>query len=294
MGKYTSTLMEIITSELQNKGHNEFVNNGLLSFNNQDYAFIQKVLRFDDDVEEIVTNQLFKGFRFNDKKVDKYFKQAFLTRFMEREIGRQTVEAFSSQVLYVTLTREDYIYTVFSSEMYKFLEQHSESVSEDKGRGQENTTEQGNSKQRQQSKSHDEYEDNSHNTHSDESHNNGQSTDDNRSANATLPQSEVNINVDNTSLNYADENTISRNKNTHEDDNTSSGKSDTNSDGTKDGTSDVLTNGENDSKRNTQQQNVSNHESLNKTYLIDNLEKIKNMREEVFNIFDKKCFLHIW
>lgn len=294
MGRYTTTLMEILTSELQNKGRSEFVNNGLLSFNNEDYAFIQKVIKYDDDVDDIVTKKFFKGFKFKDEKVDKHFKQSFVNRFMEREIGRQTVDFFASQVLYVTLTREDYIYTVFSSELEKYLQQHSETTSEDRGRGQENSTEQGQSKQRQQSASHDEYEDNTHNTHSDESHNNGKSTDDNRSANATLPQSEVNINVDNTSLNFADENTISRSKNTHEEDNTSSGKYDTNSDGTKYGTNDTLTNGESDSKRNTQQQNVNNHESLNKNYLIDNLERIKNMRDELFNIYDRKCFLHIW
>lgn len=294
MGKYTSTLMEIITSELQNSGHNEFVNNGLLTFNNDEYAFIQKVLYFDKDVQKIVTNKFFKGFSFKDEKVDKYFKESFVTRFLEREIGRQTVEAFASQVLYVTLTREDYIYTTFSSEMYKFLEQHSETVSEDRGKGHENTMEQGQTKQRQRNTSHDDYKDNVNNTHSDETNNSGNSTDDNRSANATLPQSEVNINVDNTNLNYADENNISRNKNTHTDNTSSNGKYNTDSEGTKEGTFDGLSNGESDSKKNTQQENVSNHESLNKTYLIDNLAKIKNMREEIFNIYDKKCFLHIW
>lgn len=266
MGRYTSTLMEIIQSELQNKGYNEFINKGHLSFNDSEFAFIQKVLRYDEDVQKIVNNTIFKGFKFNDERVDQYFKEAFITRFMDREINRQTVEAFASQVLYVTLTREDYIYTVFSSEMLKFVEQHTETLSEDRGMGQENSTEQGQSKERQQQKTHDDYEDNN--------------TNDRRDANSTLPQSEVNINVDNTVLDYADTNNIGRDKGHAE--------------GTKDGTLDNINNGETDTKRNTQSENTSNHEALTKTYLIDNLEKIKNMRDEIFDIYDKKCFLHIW
>ena len=310
MSRYTASLMEVIQSELQNKGHNEFVNNGNLSFNNSEFAFIQKVLRFDDDVKKIVDNSFFKGFKFNDERIDRYFKEAFVTRFLDREINRQTVEAFASQVLYVTLTREDYIFTVFGSEMQKYLEQHTETISEDRGKALENATEQGQTKQRQQQKTHDEYESEDHETHSDESHEttdntehaDGNKTSDNRQADATLPQSEVNVNVDNTVLDYADNNTISRNKDVSSDDKKSNGvtdsesssKSDRNGRGSSDGDLDSITNGENDTKRNTQQENTSNHEALNKTYLIDNLKEIESMREKIFEAYDRKCFLHIW
>ena len=266
MSRYTTTLMEILQSELQNRGYNEFVNKGHLTFNDSEFAFIQKILRFDDDVHNIVNRTFFKGFKFNDERIDRYFKEAFVTRFLDREINRQTVEAFASQVLYVTLTREDYIFTVFGSEMQKYLEQHTENLSEDRGIGQENSTEQGQSKERQQQKTHDNYEDNN--------------TNDRREANSTLPQSEVNINVDNTVLDYADTNDISREKGHAE--------------GTKDGTLDNINNGETDTKRNTQSENTSNHEALNKTYLIDNLKQIEDMREKIFEAYDKKCFLHIW
>lgn len=310
MGKHTATLMEILQSELQNKGHNEFINKGHLSFNDSEFAFIQKVLRYDEDVQGIVNNVFFKGFKFNDERIDRYFKESFVTRFLDREINRQTVEAFASQVLYVTLTREDYIFTVFGSEMQKYLEQHTETISEDRGKALENATEQGQTKQRQRDTTHEEYEDEEHETHSEESHedtksdenSNGTSTNDHREANATLPQSEVNINVDNTNLGYADSNMISRDKGVTKDDKSATGSSDMNSSGksdkdgrgSKDGNLDSITNGENDTKRNTQQENTTNHESLNKTYLIDNLKKIEDMREKIFEVYDKKCFLHIW
>lgn len=294
VSRYTTTLMEILQSELQNRGHNEFVNKGHLSFNDSEFAFIQKILRFDDDVHNIVNRTFFKGFKFNDERIDRYFKEAFVTRFLDREINRQTVEAFASQVLYVTLTREDYIFTVFGSEMQKYLEQHTETISEDRGKALENATEQGQTKQRQQQKTHEEHEDESHETHEDEEHADGTTTNDNRNAESTLPQSEVNINVDNTNLDYADTNTISRDKGVSSDDKNSSGKSDSDSRGSSDGDLDSITNGENDTKRNTQQENTSNHEALNKSYLIDNLKQIEDMREKIFEAYDKKCFLHIW
>ena len=294
VSRYTTTLIEILQSELQNRGHNEFVNKGHLSFNDSEFAFIQKILRFDDDVHNIVNRTFFKGFKFNDERIDRYFKEAFVTRFLDREINRQTVEAFASQVLYVTLTREDYIFTVFGSEMQKYLEQHTETISEDRGKALENATEQGQTKQRQQQKTHEEHEDESHETHEDEEHADGTTTNDNRNAESTLPQSEVNINVDNTNLDYADTNTISRDKGVSSDDKNSSGKSDSDSRGSRDGDLDSITNGENDTKRNTQQENTSNHEALNKSYLIDNLKQIEDMREKIFEAYDKKCFLHIW
>lgn len=294
MAKYTATLMEIIQSELQNMGRDEFINKGHLTFNDSEFAFIQKVLRYDEDVQKIVNRVFFKGFRFNDERIDRYFKESFVTRFIDREIGRQTVEAFASQVLYVTLTREDYIYTVFGQEMQKYMEQHTETISEDRGKGLENTTEQGQTKQRTQDKTHEDYRDDTNEKYQDTSHEEDVSRSDNRSAEATLPQSEVNLNVDNTVLDYADTNNISRDKSAGTKDTESKGTKDVHSEGDKDGTLDSRVNGESDSKRNSQNETQANHEGLTKTYLVDNLEKIKNMRDEIFNIYDKKCFLHIW
>lgn len=294
MAKYTATLMEIIQSELQNMGHDEFINKGHLTFNDSEFAFIQKVLRYDEDVQKIVNRVFFKGFRFNDERIDRYFKESFVTRFIDREIGRQTVEAFASQVLYVTLTREDYIYTVFGQEMQKYMEQHTETISEDRGKGLENTTEQGQTKQRTQDKTHEDYRDDTNETYQDTSHEEDVSRTDNRSAESTLPQSEVNLNVDDTVLDYADTNNISRDKSAGTKDTESKGTKDVHSEGDKDGTLDSRVNGESDSKRNSQNETQANHEGLTKTYLVDNLEKIKNMRDEIFNIYDQKCFLHIW
>lgn len=238
MSKYTTTLMDIIQSELQRAGFNEFYNFGQLSFNNDDYAFIQKVLRFDDDVKKIVDDKFFKGFRLNNERIDRYFKEAFTTRFLDREIGRQTVEAFAGLVLYECIIREDYINTVFGSDLYKYLENHVDFNSDEI----QNQTSNNNS------------------------NSNGTSVSEDREATSSLPQSEMNINVDNDVLSFADDNTITKNKTTNED--------------------------ETDSKSN--RDTTGNQKSLQKTYIMENLEKLYMIRERLFNDFDKKCFLHIW
>lgn len=242
MAKYTITLMDIIQSELQKKGFNEFVNDGKLTYNDKSYAFIQKILRFDEDVKKIVDDIIFQGFSFNEDRIDRYFKQAFVTRFLDREINRQTVEAFGTQVLFFTITHEDTIYTVFGDELYKYLENHVDFNSDEIGNMiSEDTSDRDMT---------------------------GHNTTDNRELTSSLPQSQINLNVDNDMLDYGDDNTISKNKNDS-------------------------TNNES-SKTNGKQDTTGNTNSLTKTYLLENLEKIYSMRERLINDYDKKCFLQIW
>lgn len=262
MSKHTTTLMEIIQSELQNAGFNEFVNDGKLTLYNQSYQFIQKVLHFDDDVKKIVDDIIFKGFSFSDERIDRYFKQAFTTRFLDREIGRQTVEAFASLVLYETLIREEYIFTVFGDELYKYLENHVDFNSDEI-----------------QNQINEETKDDTQNeTYKDDTTSNGTNVSDDREATSTLPQSEMNMNVDNDVLTFADNNTISKNKTNSNDDENRTGNRDT--------TGNTKTNGTQDT--------TGNQKSLQKTYLMENLEKLYSIRERLFHDYDKKCFLHIW
>ena len=294
MSKHTTTLNEYINGELMRMDKDEFINDGKLTIFDEEFQFIQKIIKFDEDVYKIVNEKIFKNLKFEDEKVDKHFKKSFITRFLDREINRQTIEAFASQVVYITLTHEEYINTVFGSEFYKYLEQHVDFNNDYVGNTIENSTEHGETKQKQDSNTKDNYSDTSNTTHSDTTKGKGGSTDDNRSANATLPQSEVNINVDNTNLNYADENNISRNKNTNFNDTDTSGNSETKSNGNRNSDYTGLTDGLSDSERNAQSDNTSNTKSLTKSYLLDNLKTIYDMKEQIYNTYDKKCFLHIW
>lgn len=295
MARYTITLNEYINSELGLMGQNEFIDkDGKLILFDEDFQFIQKILKYDDDVHNIVTKKIFKGYTLPNKDVDKFFKKSFITRFLDREIGRQTIEAFSSQVLYVTLTHQEYIQTVFGSEYQKYFEQHVDYNTDTFGNTIEQSTEHGETKQTQESNTKDTHTDTTNETHSDTSTTNGQTTTDDRSAESTLPQSEVNINVNNSELSYADTNNISKNKGTSSTDVDSSGQSETKNNGNRNSDFNGQTDGLSDNERNAQSDNTSNTKSLTKSYLLDNLKTIYDMKDQLYNTYDKKCFLHIW
>lgn len=294
MAKYTTTIMDILKGELQKRGFNEFVNDGNLTFNDKSYAFIQKILRFDEDVKDIVDDVIFQGFRFNDERIDRYFKQSFVTRFLDREINRQTVEAFGTQVLHYTIIREDYIFTVFGSEVYKYLENHVDYNADQIGNTVEDETQNQTNEQTQNQNSKETQNNINNQTETRDTNTDSSNVTDNREATTNLPQSEININVDNDVLSYADTNNISKNKGTNTSDEKTNGTTDTTGETTINGTQDSITNGVQDSTRNTNQDSTSNQKSLSKTYLLENLDKIYTMRERLYNDYDRKCFLQIW
>lgn len=294
MSKHTTTLMEIIQGELQRQGFNEFLNNGDLTFNNQEFQFIQKVLRFDEDVKKIVDNIIFKGFSFSDERIDRYFKQSFVTRFLDREIGRQTVEAFASLVLYETIIREDYIFTVFGSEVYKYLENHVDYKNDQTGNTKSDETQNQTNEETQNQNSEENQNETQNQNNSSNTDTNSQNVSSDRELTSSLPQSEINLDVDNDILLYGDSNTISKNKTTNDSNEKTTGTLDSTGETITTGNQDSITNGKQDSTRNSNQDSTSNQKGLTKTYLLENLDKIYTMRERLFNDYDKKCFLHIW
>ena len=104
---------EVIKSELHKKGLNEFFNDNQLTFNNKQYRFIQKIIRFDDDVYSIVTDSFFGGFSFENKQMDRWFKRAWLARFSSQQIDFQTIERFTQEVIAITLIREREMSTLY-------------------------------------------------------------------------------------------------------------------------------------------------------------------------------------
>lgn len=217
MSKHTTTLMDILRSELIKRGKNEFINDGRLTFFDDKYAFIEKVAKFDDDVYDIVTKHFFGNRSYPDKTIDRNFKEAFTNRFMDRQIGRQTMEAFQSQVVSLFIQYSEYIYYTFG---------HLDDFIENKATSE---------------------------THSDEQ---STETSDYRGLEATLPQTEVNLDVTDDDLNYADTNNIN--------------------------------------KRQDKGNRQANSNSENRTFNPDNLEKVFLMKERIMNKFDQKCFLQIW
>lgn len=225
----TVTLFNIIRSELINRGHNEFVNEqGELVFFNKDYQFTNKILSYDHDVSTIV-NDLFMEHSLNYPEYDTHFKKTFLLHFVNRRINRQTIEAFQMELLSTFFTNEHFINTIYE-DIEKFII----------GESLNNQTNKQKSKQESE----------------------GGSISDNRQAYSELPQTDVQLDVDNTVMYGASDNTISRNKqrNNQITDNESSGE--------------VI--------------------GTSKSYKLDELLKSSGLLDEVFKMFDKKCFMQVW
>ena len=227
--KMTTRLFTIIQSELFKKGLNEIVDDdGNLIYFDNDKQITTKILKYDEDVAEIV-NELFSEQTLNDPVFDEHFKKAFVYRFLNRRINRQTKEAFQFQLLSTFLSKQNYLNTVFE-DLDKYINKQSDSKQV--------------------------------NNQNSEQKNTSVSSNDSRSAYANLPQSNINLDVNNTNLDTADDNTVSRSKQTTENNNTDN------------------SNGVNTS--------VSNQYSLDE--LIKSSSLIKNILDE----FDVNCFMQIF
>jgi len=225
----TTTIYKYIQSELIKNGKSEMtVPDDSKYFDppldfiwfDDDLQFTTKILKYDEDIEEIV-NQLFAGLSLKNKEHDHHFKKTFINRFTDRQINRQTIESFQMQLVATFLSYEDYINTIYE-DMEKFITQ--------------TTTNKQNNNQSTD----------------------GQSTSDNRSAFQDLPQSSTNLDLNDTTMDHATDNTISRNKEVNNQ------------------VVDVQTTGE------------------NKSYNFDELAKVGGVLEKIYNEFDRKCFLQVW
>ena len=217
----TTTLFKIIQSELLKEGFNEFVDeDGNLIFFDSEHQFTSKILSYDEDIKNIV-NDLFSYYQLDDQVFDEQFKKMFLYRFINRQINRQTVESFKMQLLYTFLNHQDFL-----NRLAKDLDQYLTNATEQEQINQQLTD--------------------------------GTTTNDNRQAFASLPQTNVNIDVNDTNMKSADDNTISRNKQ----------KNNQQTDGTTKGTS--------------------------KAYQLDQLLKTNGLLDTVLDDFDRKCFLQFW
>lgn len=228
----TTNLYNIIESELQKKGLNEFFNEGKITAFDKNFSLYHKMLAYDEDVSGIVTGVLFNGFTFS-AEVDTLFKKMFTQRFLNREINRQMVEDFTGKLLYTTFAYQTYIETVFT-DLIAYA--NNESIT----------------------------------TQNNVNHNvsvnvaDGTTISDGRQLESDLPQDNINLDVDNTILDYGNRNSISRNKNKNDQTNTN----------TSDGT-----------QNNTNVASVKNLEVLIKS---------SGVLDELFNIYDKACFLQTW
>lgn len=105
----TTTLHRYIKSELLNSGENEFVNNHQLTYFNNEFSFMHRIMEYDDKVDNILTENIFNNIRMEKKDNDYKFKKMFINKFLDRQFAYETVEKFSSMVTYCYLSNMDLI-----------------------------------------------------------------------------------------------------------------------------------------------------------------------------------------
>ena len=171
--KTTTTINEVITSELINNGLNEFINivNGRkkITMNDDKFTFIRKIAQYDTDVQKVVNRTLFMNYKFTDEKTDKFFKHAFITRFLDRQIANQTIDLFANHLVSFCILNESYIQNLVNNfDKYLKADANTDTTSESK------------------------------------------SNDGNNSASISLPQDNVNLDLGSNTADYADTNDIYR------------------------------------------------------------------------------------
>ena len=240
------------------KGHKEIFNDkGELIFFDSESQIMGKVMNYDDDVSDII-DDLFIGYGLKNQAYDHHFKKTFMYRFINREINRQTVESFKLSLMSTFLQQQEYINRVYT-DMEKYILGYSETNDDNKQDSNDlkTSTSQSNS------------------SNNSESTSTGNTTTGNRQARSDLPQSNINLDVNNTVMSSANENDISRNKQknsqTNTDEQTSSNET------------------ENEDQSESHSSGESN--SISRTYQLDQLFKTNNVLERIMNEFDKKCFM---
>ena len=113
MSRTTTTLLEILISELHLQGKNEFYNNNQLTFFDDKFAFMKKAMSYDDDVKKIVNEKFFVGVELATH--DDEFKRMFLNRFLNSEIICQTLDLFGSLCSYMLLENKRYLDSVYDN-----------------------------------------------------------------------------------------------------------------------------------------------------------------------------------
>jgi len=273
----TPTLYNIVYSELMKNGYDEIVDeDGNLVFFDDEYQMMSKIMNYDEDVQHIM-DYMFNELSLTKREHDLHFKKVFFYRFINRKINRQTIESFKFELMSTFLSNQDFINRIYTDvELYLTQTQLNEQTNEqnnqeDSEQNNEETDESRNKENTQQS--------NKQNTE-------GNTTSDNRQAYADLPQNNVQIDVNDTVMDSATNNEISRNKQSNQQDVTDETLGETTGE----------TTGERFGKTTGKTTGESYGETVseNKSYHFDELFKTNGLMEQVLNQFDVKCFLQVW
>lgn len=224
----TVTLFDYLNSVFENSGHNEFSTCDELTGFNNNKSNMTRLVIYDEIAQKICNESIFLGFELENKEYDVEFKKSIIARFLNRAIKFQTVDIFRAMFLGKLYSYKRKI-DVYYDEYYKLLTSQSNNVSDSVSIGTSDNIS--------------------------VSKNNG------RNATTTVPQNQVNLDLEKPYMEYADNNNISLNK------------SDTNT--------------KNDNKNTTDTKSQGNNFNVEVFY------KLNMCIEDLLNELDKTCFSQV-
>lgn len=230
------TLNKFLKVELA-KTHSEIQKDGQFVFMNPEDSFQYEIRTYTDEVHEIMMRDFFGGFSFAHSDIDRRFKKLFVNYFLDRNWLYETSDKMASAILATLMMEEDYINMLYDNIEYYlngYRYSHTDTHSEGKNNEKSGTT------------------------RADESA--GKS----RGLNADLPQSQVDISLENDDFAFASQVNASNNKNSSK--------------------------GETKTDREGDNETDSNSTTISNDYDIEKLEKINGLLRKIVNRFDSYCF----
>lgn len=76
-------------------------------------SLLTEVAQYTPFIRTITNSEIFSNFALSDQDADKFFKQIFLNRFINREIKYQTLDLFRNKLVNLMLTNNQWICDVF-------------------------------------------------------------------------------------------------------------------------------------------------------------------------------------
>lgn len=265
----TTTLYKIIQSELFKQGFNHEIvdDKGNLIYFDREQKNMTKIMRFDDDVKKIIDSLFMNQLQVPDH--DYHFKKAFMFKFLNRQINKQTVESFKFDLVSTFMMNEDYINRVYQdSEKYIQRLTLSESTSNSKSHSTDNSDD----------------ESRSENTSDtiDNSTSKNDTVNSDRKATSNQPNSQPLFNLESDNFDFPSTADAGKSK----------GESNTVNSGSSKSTN-ISTN-KNTGERISDSINEGSQRDISRTYSLDDLFKSTNILENIFRNFDIKCFLQVW
>lgn len=182
--KTTTTIEDIIRSSAKRSGYNVFIDeNGLFRLNGARTNLIQQINDYTDFIKNITDKEIFGFYAFQNKDVDKFFKRAFLLRFINREIAFQTIDIFRPKLISKMIINEQWLTEVYV---------HFDDIFNGLDTGSQNSTNHSITETSQETNQH--------------------TTGRDRNAKVTLPQDNTNLDLENNLVDYADETNFDNSK----------------------------------------------------------------------------------